>query len=393
MTKILLITNLYPNAQEPNRGVFVAQLVRELRRYAELTVVSPLPYFPGWGPLRRLTRWHPFSQVPFQETRDGIPVYYPKYVMTPRLFGGLQSVYMAVRLYPLIRALHRKNRYDLFHAEWMFPDGVAAAWIADRLGVPTVLAALGCDINRDTKQPLLRYQIRWALQKAGSVVAVSHPLAEAMESLRVAGLRIRTIVNGVDTERFRPRDRLESRRRLGLDPDAKIVLFVGEMVEVKGIPTLLRAAAALRDRPGWRVMLVGEGGERAAYEAESERLGVSDRVSFLGARKHEEIPLWMSAADLLCLPSLREGTPNVVLEALASGLPVVATRVGELLYLVSEANGRLVPVGDADALAAALRAVLEKRWDPAAVRKTVQDRTWSSVAGEYWDEFRRVMKG
>lgn len=391
MSKILIITNLYPNSEEPERGVYVAQLCRELTKYCGVTIVSPLPWFPRWRIFCRFKEWHKYSKVPNKEIRDDIVIYYPKYFMIPKVLIFLHSVFMFISVYPFIKKLHQRNRYDLVHGKWMFPDGVVSAWIANRLKIPAVLSAHGCDINRDARTLSIRWQIRVALKSAKQVIAVSYPLKKAVEDLQVEGVRVRAIVNGVDTKRFRLRDRGECRRRLELVPEVKLILFVGELVDVKGIPTLIEAVKKMSSQKFFQVVILGAGASKKMYESKVVQRNLDRIVRFLGPRDHDEVALWMNAADVLCLPSLREGTPNVVLEALASGCPVVASAVGEIPNLITKDNGLLTQVGDADALAAALSCALEKRWDARLIRESVEGRTWAVAAEEYWSEFQKVM--
>jgi glycosyltransferase involved in cell wall biosynthesis len=163
------------------------------------------------------------------------------------------------------------------------------------------------------------------------------------------------------------------------------VLFVGNLVAVKGVDVLLKAwsrlAAAGVLGSEDRLAIVGDGPERGRLQAQAEALGLGPRVAFAGAVAFAEVPRWMAASDVLCLPSRSEGTPNVVVEALASGVPVVATRVGGVPELVRQGeNGLLVPPEDAPALAEALASALVRPWDGPALRASVAHLTWERLA-------------
>jgi glycosyltransferase involved in cell wall biosynthesis len=197
--------------------------------------------------------------------------------------------------------------------------------------------------------------------------------------------RIRVQHNGVDGERFRIRDRSAARQRLGVAEDRQLVTFVGNLVPEKGVDVLIDAMGALEGAgtENLELALVGAGGMAEALRQRAGALGIGPRVRFCGRRPHEEIADWITAADLFCLPSLREGCPNVVLEALASGRPVVASRVGGVPELIREETGVLVPARDAPALAEGIRTALSRTWDPGVLR--------GSVPYLSWDQFGRTL--
>jgi glycosyltransferase involved in cell wall biosynthesis len=192
---------------------------------------------------------------------------------------------------------------------------------------------------------------------------------------------------GVDQETFRLRDKQEIRARLGLPADARIIVSVGNLVSIKGPDVLLDAYTRLV--PGLQektlLVFVGDGPMRPALETAVLENNLTDQVRFVGRRLHGEIPDWISAADLLCLPSLNEGCPNVVLEAFASGRPVVASAVGAVPDLVTPARGRIAQPGQSEHLAAALREVLAASWDAEAIRASIADLTWDAVGRRYFE--------
>ena len=190
---------------------------------------------------------------------------------------------------------------------------------------------------------------------------------------------------GFDPAVFRPRDRVALRAELGLRPEGRLLVFVGQLVPVKGVDRLIEALRLLqvdgRLTAHDRLVVIGDGGCRSDLTRQAAAAGVADRVVFAGALAQPIVAQWIGAADLLCLPSDNEGTPNVVVEALASGVPVVASRVGGVPELVTdEGNGLLVPPRDPAALMSAIAAALERPWDPEQIRKTVAHATWDAIA-------------
>lgn len=381
--KLLLVSNLYPTPTEPNRGIFVHQLARRLAALCELTVVCPLPWFPDL-PLPGAARWRHFSRVPPRYEVDGIRVASPKYPLVPKVSENLHASLMHATLAPALARLHERERFDVMNTQWLYPDGVASARIAARLRIPLVLTALGSDVNVFATEPRKWSQVMAATRVATAVTTVSQALADSLAAKGVPREKLVAILNGADHERFQVRDRATCRRELGLPEAGRAIVFVGRLVPIKGVEHLVAAAARLAaTRDDFTVYLVGDGPLREALLADVRARGLEARVRWMGARPHEQVATWMGAADVFCLPSLNEGCPNVVLESLFAGRPVVASRVGGIPEMVDATNGLLPPAGDAEALATALAAALDRGWDAQALRRGVMHRTWEAAAAEY----------
>jgi glycosyltransferase involved in cell wall biosynthesis len=237
---------------------------------------------------------------------------------------------------------------------WAYPDGAATVMLARALGLPSVVKVHGSDVNVVAKLPSVRRQLAALLPRATRAVAVSRPLADELAALGVARERIAVVPNGVDPSLFHPRDRGRARAELGLPADARIVVYVGRLVRDKGVLELLQAFGELAPRhPRLLLALVGDGAAAAACGAEAARVGPSVRL--VGARPLDEVPRWLAAADLFVLPSWNEGTPNVLLEALACGRRAVATRVGGIPDVMNSPSlGEMVEPMNAAGLAAAI---------------------------------------
>jgi len=243
---------------------------------------------------------------------------------------------------------------------------------------------LGSDVNDLPRRPALRWQILRGLRRASRVVSVSEALRDETARIGVPRERIVVAHNGVDGEIFRIRDRDEARAALGLSGKGPLIGYVGNLAAEKGADVLVEAMGALARRGrAADLAVIGAGALEPALRARVAALGIEGRVRFLGRRVHDEVPRWISASDVLCLPSRREGCPNVVLEALASGRPVVASAVGGVPELLRTDNGILVPPERPDALADALCRALDRAWDAAALRGTVPSLSWDAVARIY----------
>jgi glycosyltransferase involved in cell wall biosynthesis len=302
------------------------------------------------------------------------------FVYPPRVGRALHAVCWLVSL--LVqrgRQLHAAG-YDCILASWGYPDAVAAGWLARLLGIPYVVKVHGSDLNVQATHALRRPQIRGALRSAAAVVAVSRALAGKAVALGADAARVHTLYNGVDGALFAPGDRAVARARLALDPmDAPLLLYVGNLKDSKGCLDLLEAfPVVLAAQPRARLAYVGDGPCRGALLTRARALGIEDRLQLAGAMPHDALPDWFRAADLLCLPSHNEGVPNVVLEAMACGTPVVATRVGGIPEVVPEHAGRLVPLGDRAALSAALVDATTRQWDGDAIAAHARGFSWEA---------------
>lgn len=350
--RILALTNLFPSAWDPHRASFNRQQFERLARLHELEVMVAIDFRERWrGPSG------PAPEPGRLRTSD-FTFWYP-----PRIGRSLHGLAWYASLQLQHRARLRRGRYDLLLASWGYPDAVGTARLARRLGLPYVVKVHGSDINLQAGHRLRRMQIASALRGARAVIAVSDALAARVRALGVDGDRVHLLYNGVDGERFRPGDRAAARRELGLAADAPLVLYVGNLKQAKGCLDLLEAfPAALARHPQARLAFVGAGAAAPALRRRARELGLEAQVTLAGARPHGQLPAWMQAADLLCLPSHNEGVPNVVLEAMACGLPVVATRVGGIPEVLPAEAGVLVEAHDRAALGDALADALGRDW-------------------------------
>ena len=389
--RVLTLSTVFPNLRQPAFGVFVAERIRRLARHCDVSVVAPVPWFPG----NRWIRPH-WSDVPAAEAHDGFRIYHPRVLCLPRYAKWSDGALYAASVLPFLLRLRRRFPFDLIDAHFAYPDGVAAALLGGLLRVPVVITLRG-SIVRLRHYPLHRPQIRWALRRAARVLAVSQSLKEVAAGIGVPAEHIRVIPNGVDADVFVPRETADARRALGLPLDRTIILTVGGLNEGKGQHRVVALLPELVKRfPDLLYVILG--GERPGdssrplIEGAAARLGVTDRVRLVGERPHDEVATWLAAADLFCLATRSEGWANVLLESLACGTPVVSTRVGGNAEIVSrEGLGILVPARDDRALAAAIREGLERRWDPHLLVAHAQAHSWDSAVRGVLEEFRRVL--
>jgi teichuronic acid biosynthesis glycosyltransferase TuaC len=384
---IVTFSNLFPSSVLPTHGLFVFERMRRVAAAIGLpwTVVSPVPNV--LRPLRSATyrRW---AAVPAQETWQGVSVVHPRYRHWPGLSMRRQACAMAAGARAAVRALRDRGPIVL-DAHYLWPDGVAAAMLAQELGVPFTLTARGSDLNVVAQDAVVADRIAAASERAFACCAVSRALGDRFAAVaRLDRARITDVRNGVDLERFRPGDPAAARQALGLPAGGRLVLGIGRLVPGKGFVLAAQAVATLP--ASVKLVLVGDGPERAAIAAAG-----GDRVILLGTRAPAEVARACQAADCLVLPSDSEGWPNVVTEALAAGLPVVASAVGGIPEILAEPvpswRGALVPPRDRDALARALGTVLETPPDRQAVHTFAQQYGWEQPVQRLVTIFRRAL--
>jgi len=371
--RVVVVTKIFPSSLEPDSAPFNRQQIAALARTCDVEVLAAIPHFPLASITGVPARAARLAALPPRERVHGVDVTYVRQLYLPRV--GLA---MAVPLYRASLRAHREvlRRADVVLATWAYPDGCAAVIEARALGKPCVVKVHGTDVNDVLHRPLVRHIAGLVLPEADAVVAVSRPLASELGALGVHRERIHVVRNGIDASLFGAAERAKARRALGLPQEERVLLFVGRLEERKGIFDLLEAFERVRRRVDARLVLVGDGVATARVRAAASRGGI--RV--VGARPHAEIGQWMTASDLVVLPSWMEGTPNVVLEALSCGRPVVATRVGGIPDVVSDDRaGILVPPRDPTALADAIVSALHHDWDENVVR-ACGPRTWTESA-------------
>jgi glycosyltransferase involved in cell wall biosynthesis len=378
--RVLILTKIFPNRVEPLSSPFNRQQFVQLARLCEVHILATIPWFPGANSFSTWSRAGRLFDVPKEESIDGISVQHPRFLFVPRMLPGLSGPLYAASL--ATTALRYRGKVDIVLGSWAYPDGFAAVLLAEMLAVPAAIKVHGSDMNVVAQLAGPRRALKWALPRAERVVAVSEPLREMAVQLGAAPGRVDVVPNGIDRTRFRPRDRVAARLALGLPLDRPLVLYVGNVEAHKGSLDLVRAFATLVRRvQDVTLVMVGDGAAMAECRMLTRQLGIE--VSFVGARPHEEVPQWMAACDVCTLPSWNEGTPNVVLEALACGRRIVATRVGGTPAIVtSETLGFLVPPKDPLALATAIEKALslDRPYDAEAVSTALDAPDWCESA-------------
>jgi teichuronic acid biosynthesis glycosyltransferase TuaC len=380
--QVLTFTSLFPNSANPAHGLFVYQRMSHFacRPGNHVIAVAPVPYFPRWF---RPSKRHASSLAPKEERIGDLTIYHPRYPLLPAVSMPLHGWLMLLGTFLLVRRLHQQNRFDCIDAHYVYPDGFAAVLLGKLLGLPVIVSARGTDINLFPSFRLIRPMIRWTLRNVAGAVAVSTGLQDAMLRLGLPRDSVQVIGNGVDLERFSSVDRAAARNHLGLPQDAQIVVSVGGLVEAKGHHHLILSLAAILPRhPKLRAYIIGEGPSRSKLESLIRARGLQNHVVLQGSQANEQLRFWYSSANLSCLTSSREGWPNVILESMACGTPVLATGVGGVPEVIASPDVGLIVDQSVHSIASGLETALTKAWDRTAIERYARQRTWDKVAAE-----------
>lgn len=392
--KLLAITHIYPNPLDETRGIYVKRELDEISKICACRIVVPIPFYKKIMSLfiRRNNQREGYKGRAIVNKNRGI--YFPALWVIPVVGRSLNGF---LYFFSILRSVYRIKKDfspDLILCFWLYPDGFAAVLLSKVLRLPVVIKALGSDINTMPDSFVSRRILEWILKNSDAVISLSSDMTEKIKALGVDINKVKIISNGVDTTLFSPADKGVARRKLGIGSDKKIIIYVGRLSKEKGVNYLIEAMSMVKKKePNVELLLTGSGPMEGELREMTRRLRLEGDIIFFGERPPEEIPLFMNASDLLCLPSLSEGCPNVILEAFTCGRPVVATKVGGIPDLiVSDDMGLMVSPRDAALLADALIKALNREWSEERISKVGSKRTWANVCEEMLIQFRKVIK-
>lgn len=374
--KILTFSTLFPNTEKPGHGIFVETRLRHLvaTGQVEARVVAPVAWFPSTHP--RFGNYAKMARVPRTEVRHGLQVAHPRYAAIPKIGMNVAPFLLAQAAKPAIaRMIDEGFDFDLIDAHYFYPDGVAAAMLARYFNKSLVITARGSDITLLPQYALPRRMIKWAAQRADAVITVCNALRDEVVALGVQADRVTSLRNGVDLQLFQP---LES-QPTGRQPNALFTLLtVGHLVPVKAQELIIAALPLL---PGVRLVVAGDGPNRGMLGALARSTGVADRVEFLGAVPQAQLRAHYGSADALVLASSREGWANVLLESMACGTPVVASRVyGTPEVVAAPEAGVLMRERSPQGVADAVNALRANYPDRAATRRYAEGFSWDDTS-------------
>lgn len=385
---IVSVCRSFPTPTDLSSGIFVFNRVKAVARQADVRVLQPVPYFPVFRPM-------PGWAAASARVQESLEIEHAPMFYVPGAFKFLDADWLARSISSRVERIHRERSIDLLDAHFGYPDGVACVEVAHRLGIPAFVTIRGFE-KEFASRPRIGPRMRRALNAATGVIAVSASLRDFAVGLGVPAEKICVIHNAIDNGLFKYGDRDEARRLLGLPVGQPLVVSVGHLIERKRHHRLIHAFERLLPHvPAAKLVIIGGRSSEPSHPAELraivDKLGLQDRVTFAGNLPPKEVVRWLEAADVFGLATAREGCCNAVLEALAVGVPVVTTAVGDNAVFVRPGkNGFLVPVDDVAGLAEMLLESLRRSdWDRQLIAENLRAQVgdWSDVAARVVEFF------
>lgn len=380
--KLLFCSNLFPDAAEPWRGLDNGTLLGHLaRRQHEIRVLAVRPSLP-WNS----KKWK--AQAEHER-------FAPRYVAVPyipKVGSRWNHQLMARALRGPLQELRKEFPFDAVLGSWLYPDCCALAEWCKEARVPLVAIAQGTDVHQYLRMPVRKEIILDKLRSVAGVITRSGELARLLTTAGFPQHLTHPVYNGIHFETFKPGNRAKARSELCLQQESKIILFVGNFYDVKNPLQLVEAHARIfqeKEFGDCRLVMVGGGPLQAKARRLARARGTRYQISFVGRQDPASVAMYMQAADVLAVPSWNEGVPNVILEAFACGLPVVASRVGGIPEVhTHDFLGRLYRAGEVAELTEALRETLRAEPERERIREHAGQFSWDRTV----DGYERVLR-
>ncbi len=372
---VLTITTLYPNALQPRHGIFVRNRLSEMDKIDGFhrKVIAPVPHCPLIGLLS--DRFKRYENMPDYELNGGIDVYHPKYFTLPGVSFFDNASSMAKAVNDTIDKLEEDAyNFDIVDGQYLYPDGVAAYKVAKKYNKPLVLTARGSDVNYWMTQRPAKSKILESIDYASKVICVSEALKNELIRHGVDETKLVVIINGVNPDYFNEDIPANPLRE-------EYFLSVGNLVPLKGHHITLNALADLHKK---RLIIIGDGEQRRSLKKQAKDLGLQGRVQFIKHIDQEKLAEFYAGATATILMSEMEGMPNVVLESLATGTPVIACDVGGISEIVNDKNGILLRHRSEYDLLDAIEHVEDINRTRSEISSTVREYRWSDVASRQY---------
>lgn len=378
---------MFPTKNDPIFGIFVKRRLEALSKIVDLTVVSPIPYFPF---LTLLKKYHTRKNIPkFEKLNKNTDLFFTRFFSVPCILKPLDGIFVFLSLYFFIKKLIKQgHKFDLLDAHLAFPEGFAAIWLGKCFRIPVTITLRGHDVNHLPRYPVRKKQVIYSLTKATKIFSVANALRLQAGKLGIDIDKIIVASNGVKTDIFYPMNQQQARKELRINPESKIILSIGYLVARKGFDLIIDALKIIHTKHNStdiKLVIIGtRGGETYIKNDlldQIKRLGLQEHVTFIDQQRNEDLVRWYNIADLFCLASSQEGWPNVILEALACSIPVVATDVWGIPEIIGH-DDRLgiVVERSAQAIAKAINTALDTKWDKDHIRQFAESKTWDDTA-------------
>jgi teichuronic acid biosynthesis glycosyltransferase TuaC len=384
--KILAISFLFPNCNQPNHGVFVLNRLKAMSNYADITVINPIA-----DSLlhRKFSKFSHLQSIPELENIKGINVHHPRFFSIP---GHLKSI----ELFTYRRAVQKVldeigYDFDLIDLHWTFPDLPCGYWLSKKIHKPFHVTLRGMEAFHLQDSGLRKHIVAHYLKKANKVISLSEEMARKADELSNTAKRTFVIRNGVDTDKFYYLDQSKCREKLALPKNDKIILGVGALIHRKGFDLVIKGLETIITTEGLestKFYILGAEGPEGDYRKELnqfiEKHKLHNHVVFVGAVANSELITWYNAADVFCLSSRGEGSPNVLTEALACGTPAVATNVGSVPEIMTSEDslGYCVDTENEKMITTQLICLLQQPYDRKQQANNFNKYTWGWCANE-----------
>ena len=386
--KILAISYLFPNSEKPNHGIFVYNRLNAMAKYADVTVINPIP----WSPLHSfIDKFKHLRNIPAKTQRGNLTIYHPRYLSIPGYAKGIEIPTYRSAVKKVINEIGFD--FDLIDLHWTFPDLPTGDYLRNRFGVPYRVTLRGIEAFHIQDGDVRQASVAQYLNKVGSIISLSTEMANQAISMGVNPEKVTVIRNGVDTEVFFYKPLEESRALLNLPKERRIVLGVGSLIHRKGFDVVIKAMAEIESKEKlFHFYILGSEGPEGDYRSELKKLvrekELENFVHFVGAVPNETLVDWYNAADVFCLSSRGEGSPNVLTEALACGCPAVSTNVGSAPDIMESEKdlGVLVGVDDSLNIGNALLQLLAEENDRRQRAEVFGKYTWDWCAKQTFGE-------
>jgi glycosyltransferase involved in cell wall biosynthesis len=366
-----------------------------LSKLVNIKVLAPIPYYPGMNYFPSRTNFGRVEGPINDEQYNGLSVFHPRYFSIPKIGRSLYGYLYYAGIIRIVQKIRSEFNFDVILSSFVYPDGYASFLVAKKIKVPHIVEILGSDIYLNCKYAIRKKMVLKALLGSDKIIAMSEALKNEIIGFGVPDKKVIVNYNGVNRNIFHYEDKGLAKQKLNLDPRVFHILFVGNLVPVKGLKYLLQAIEILRKKYSTKIRLhiIGQGNLKHSLTNIAKNIGLKYMVQFLGEKNHIQISLWMKACDFFCLPSLSEGVPNVLLEAMSCGTPVIASKVGGIHEIViSNRYGLLVQPGCSIKLAEVLRTAIEKKWNYREISAYAGKFSWVASAKVLHNELKTACR-
>lgn len=382
--RLLALSYLFPNVEKPNHGIFVYNRLNAMAKYADVTVINPIP----WSPLHSfIDKFKHLRNIPAKTQRGNLTIYHPRYLSIPGYAKGIEIPTYRSAVKKVINEIGFD--FDLIDLHWTFPDLPTGDYLSNRYGVPYRLTLRGMEAFHIQDGDIRQKTVAKYLKRVDSIISLSQEMADEADTIAGTAAKTKVVRNGVDTKAFFFKGRDLCRHSLGLPESQRIVLGVGALIHRKGFDVVISAIKNLFETGhdlDTHFYILGAEGAEGDYRKELFDLvasaNLANRVHFVGAVPNDKLVDWYNAADLFCLSSRGEGSPNVLTEALACGCPAVATNVGSVPEIMAAEDdlGTVIPVNDVLRTAEAIDELLRKQHDRQIQAESLNKYTWDWCA-------------